>query len=238
MSDNSREVVIVTGAGGGIGGAIVDALASSYIVIAVDKSTPSLKRLTERLRAQHLSCVPSRADITKHSGIRAVVRAAKSGGRCIGWIIHSAGFISTKESLVVAPRIMEETFSVNLFSCIQLTAACLPKLTGGLIAISSTAGLWSNPRYPLYAASKAALNSYTQALARNFEADGRMAISICPGPTNTRMRERIAGDASQKQRPAVIATLVAALVTGKTNYKNGDILVVRDGGSALHERLS
>ena len=51
---------------------------------------------------------------------------------------------------------------------------------------------------------------------------------ICPGPTNTPMRKKIDPQADLRQGPAVIAEAIKKIIT-QTKYKNGDIIIVRDG---------
>lgn len=236
MSDNEKDVIIVTGATGGIGSAIVELLAPTAVVIAVGKTSHSLKDLQERIKHKGLQCIPCVADLEKPTGARIISRKARSTGT-VTWIVHSAGFVSTEESFMMKPAILLKTFAVNVFSFIEVLGPLLPALKKGVIAISSTAALWGNPRYPIYGASKAALNIAMQSLARQFGNDGRRAIAICPGPTNTKMRGRIAGDAAKQQSPEIVAALVRDIIF-KNIHDNGDILVIRDGVSTLHERLS
>ena len=77
------------------------------------------------------------------------------------------------------------------------------------------------------AGSKAAVNSFAQALARN--RPELFFYSVCPGPTNTKMREKIAADAKSSQSPMVVANVIGDILSGGTTYVSGDIIVVRDG---------
>lgn len=105
---------------------------------------------------------------------------------------------------------------------------------GGVISISSTASLWGNPGFPNYAASKGALNTFTLALGKQFDTSERSAIVICPGGTNTAMRERIAHDSSTQQSPEVIAACITEIIEHRSPFKNKDIVVIRDGVITKH----
>ena len=104
-----------------------------------------------------------------------------------------------------------------------------------MISLSSTAGVQANGRLPSYSASKAAANALSQALARN-KPDYKF-FSICPGPTNTPMRERTSHDAATKQSPMVVAGVVDELIADSTTYTSGDIIVVKDGVATIEARI-
>ncbi len=218
-----------------MGNAIVAALISSFPVIAVDKNRAALAKLAGRHAKKGKRLTLCLADLGSAAGIAKAARAAQEP---LGWIVHTAGFIDKKESMKnLKQKTIEETFAVNLFSYMRLTSILLPKLKGGAIVISSTAGLWGNPEFPAYAVSKGAVNTFTEVLAHSFEGGGRRAIAICPGPTNTNMRERIARDAAKQQSPDVIAALVSTIIKEK-HYKNGDIVSVRGGKRRIVGRLT
>jgi NAD(P)-dependent dehydrogenase (short-subunit alcohol dehydrogenase family) len=148
----------------------------------------------------------------------------------IDWVVCAHGFIDTETVLEeVQPENIEATFAINAFSIFYLAQQFLRHMPagGGMIAISSSAGIQANGRMAAYSASKAAVNSFIQAMARN--RPEQKFFAVCPGPTNTAMRERVAGDAAKMQSPDVVAKVVADLVTGTTDNKSGDVILVKDG---------
>ena len=159
----------------------------------------------------------------------------------VDWLIHVAGFVNPRESFDNLDT-LEETFNVNLFSAIYLTKAILPKLNenGGIIFVSSTAGIIGSGRVPLYAASKGGLNAFAQSLAFHFKFNdaNKSAFVVAPGPTNTKMRDLTSGDADKHQSPESVAKVLLDITSGNSQYQNGDIIIVNNSKDFLHSKLA
>lgn len=205
------ERILVTGADGGIGSAIVETLKSAgYSVIA---TTAHDTDLTDA----------------------AAVATLKERVGDVDWIICSHGYIDSEHILEKqSSEAIEMTFAVNTLSLFWLARAFLPALRTGMVIISSTAGVSANGRFAAYSASKAAANAFVQALARN--RPEKKFFAVAPGPTNTAMRERIAHDAAKMQSPALIAELVRDIVRGD-EYHSGDVVVIKDGTRSIASRV-
>ncbi len=204
------KTILLTGAQGGIGTAIAQILKQNgNNVIGVDRAE---------------------ADLSSYEDIQKLEKRIAGEGTVLDWSVFAHGFIDSETDLQKQrPENIDATFQLNIVSivyCAQLFLKHLRK-GGGMVFLSSTAALSPNGRYAAYSASKAAVNAFAQALARN--RPEQVFYTVCPGPTNTPMREKIADDASQSQPPSAVASVVADLISGKTDYKSGDIIVVRDG---------
>jgi NAD(P)-dependent dehydrogenase (short-subunit alcohol dehydrogenase family) len=206
--------IIVTGAEGGIGKSVVAQLKSDgHIIHALSHTDLDV-------------CDPN-----------AIARLRELGSPA-DWIICIHGFIDTETSLEKQSiDSIRKTFEVNTLSLFFLAREFLPLLPqgGGMIVISSSAGIAPNGRFAAYSAAKAAANAFVQALARNRPELSFFAIA--PGPTNTAMRERVAHDAATKQSPAVITALISELVGGHKEYKSGDVILVKDGIRSIAARI-
>lgn len=132
------------------------------------------------------------------------------------WIIFAQGFLGEQD--------MYQTFQANILSSIVFTEFLLPHLKQGVIYISSTAALTPNSRFPIYSASKSALNAYSVAMAKAHPE--LRFISICPGPTDTPMWRGL-GLTGMPQEPRFVADAVKMAIEGK--FISGAIVVVRDG---------
>ena len=209
------KTILLTGAGGGIGSVIKKALEQSGDrVIGIGRAD---------------------ADLSVHSDIQKLQDKAQGG---IDWLVCAHGYIDTETDLEKQrPEDIKTTFDVNIISLVYLTQILLPHIRsgGGVIFISSSAGLNPNGRYAAYSASKAAVNAFSQALAHN--KPELVCVSVCPGPTNTGMRERVAHDAAKHQSPEVIAAVVADILNGKGEYKSGDVVLVKDGLTSIASRI-
>lgn len=159
----------------------------------------------------------------------------------VDWLIHVAGFVNPRESFDNLDT-LEETFNVNLFSAIYLTKAVLPKLNenGGIIFVSSSAGIIGSGRIPLYATSKGGLNTFAQSLAFHFKFNdtSKSSFVVAPGPTNTKMRDLTSGDANKHQSPESVAKVLLDITSGSNQYQNGDIIIVNDSRASIHSNLS
>lgn len=159
----------------------------------------------------------------------------------VDWLIHVAGFVNPRESFDNLDT-LEETFNVNLFSAIYLTKAVLPKLNenGGIIFVSSTAGIIGSGKVPLYATSKGGLNTFAQSLAFHFKFNdtSKSAFVVAPGPTNTKMRDLTSGDGDKHQSPESVARVLLDITSGRNQYQNGDIIIVNNAKDSLHSKLA
>lgn len=199
--------ILLTGARGGIGAATAQALkAAGHTVVALDRD---------------------HADMRDRSALEAL--AQRPDVQLVDWIVCAHGFISAETDLSKqTAEEIENTFSLNSTSLVHLASLFLERLPagGGMVFISSTAALSPNGRYAAYSASKAAVNAFTQALARNNP--DKKFYAVAPGPTDTAMREKIGGDRAAAQAPEVVAHLIARLIAG-SEFASGDIIAIRDG---------
>ena len=136
------------------------------------------------------------------------------------WLIFAHGTIDESD--------MQDTFDVNLLSNIYMTQHYAPRK--GVIYISSTAGINGNGKFPIYAASKAALNSYTKSMAMAHPEVGFYAI--CPGPTDTKMWRDLKLEGTP-QKPEAVAEAVQWVMSGEV--PSGNIIIVRNGVSSCHK---
>lgn len=210
--------ILLTGGSGGIGSAIAESLTKrGDRVISVDRQD---------------------ADLAKREDIEKLSKNVLSETPHLDWIICAHGFIDTEtEILKQDMSAIERTFAINtlsLFSIAQLFMGSL-KPGGGMIFLSSTSGLYGNSRYVAYSASKAAVNGFTQALARH-----RPELSffaICPGPTNTPMWEKLAESPENAQDPSLVARTIEDIINNPVEYQSGDIVVIRDGKTSVASSL-
>ncbi len=154
----------------------------------------------------------------------------------IDWIIYVTGYITTdeKEKLLSNAEV-SKTYQINTFAFIDIVER-LDKIlakNGGVLAISSSASLYGNGDFPIYASSKAALNIFCKSLKKRWSSERHVYV-VCPGGTNTKMRQRISTDASEQQSPDTVADLVNELITTPSQYKEV-IHVIKDG---KHEALA
>jgi len=209
------KTILLTGANGGIGSATAAALrAAGAEVIGIDRDD---------------------ADLASYADVK---KLAEKDDTRFDWLVFAHGFISAEtEFEKQRSEEIKMTFDINTLSCIYLTQLLLPSLRegGGIIFVSSAAGVEPNGRIATYSASKAAVNAFSKALSRN--KPNLSFYSVCPDATNTAMREQIFHDASKHQSPMVVAEVIAQLVNGTGGYKSGDVILVKDGETSVASRI-
>jgi NAD(P)-dependent dehydrogenase (short-subunit alcohol dehydrogenase family) len=187
---------LVTGAGRGIGAACARALdAAGARVAIVARSRDELDAVAAEL--EHSPVVVT-ADLGTADGPGAAATAVldRFDGR-LDVLVNNAGAALRKDSHEVTVDELDHLWQVNVRSALLLTAAVLPALVAGghgsIVSISSISGLRGAPRRSIYAATKAALDGMTRALAMEYGPQGLRANSVAPGVVETAMwRENIA----------------------------------------------
>jgi NAD(P)-dependent dehydrogenase (short-subunit alcohol dehydrogenase family) len=234
---------IVTGAGGGAGLAIAEALHDEGCrVVGVDLKDPPATYPAD-------SCY-LRGDVTD-PGLpeTAVERAIKAFGG-LDHLVNAAGvaWFGTDASVAdISDEIWERVLAVNLTAPMRFARAAVPALRAGsgraMVHIASVAGLRATDEpMDAYQVSKAALISLSRALALNLAADGIRSNTVCPGAIDTpmlagiyaadparrdRMRERV--PLRRMGRPEDVARACLYLLSDEASYVTGTDLVV-DGG--------
>lgn len=239
MDDLDGRVVVVTGAGSGIGLATVEALR------ARGATTVSWDLAPAEASAPHLAAA---VDVTDADAVASGVAAvAEALGRIDG-LVNCAGTLGhTGDRLVEQPLARaRSTFEVNTHAVVATMQQVLPHMVaaggGAIVNVASNAALGGRPGLAPYSASKAATIAYTRTAAREYGRDGIRVNAVCPGGTATPM----VGAASEEARarvtrtiplgrwaePEEIAATIVFLLSDAASYVSGATLVVDGGATA------
>lgn len=181
---------LVTGASSGIGAAFARELArrgSDLVVVA--RRTGRLEQLARELHAEYgIAVEVLTSDLADPAGLARVEDRAASG---VDLLVNNAG-IGTGGRFSELPVAGEERVVwVNVLAVLRLTAAALPAMLarrhGGILNVSSVAGFQALPGSATYAASKAFVTSFTEALAGETHGTGVHVTVVSPGFTRTAM---------------------------------------------------
>jgi NAD(P)-dependent dehydrogenase (short-subunit alcohol dehydrogenase family) len=187
---------IVTGASRGIGAAVARALdAAGARVALVARSAGQLEDVAAGL-ANDPVVIPSDLGSPDGPTAAAATALAAFGGR-LDVLVNNAGIAVRKDSQDLQLEELDRLWNVNVRSALLLTAAVLPAMlerqSGSIVSISSISGVRGAPRRALYAATKAALDGMTRALAMEYGPRGIRANSVAPGVVETDLwRENLA----------------------------------------------
>lgn len=181
QEQQTRPVAIVTGASGGIGEATARALqAAGYRVFGTYRRPPA----TRLAGVEYLAC-----DVTSDEAVQSAVGQVLAKTGRVDLLINNAGvglLAGAEESSVEQAKSL---FDVNLFGVFRLTNAVLPTMrrqgSGRIVNISSVLGLIPAPFMALYAASKHALEGYSESLDHEIRGSGVRVVLVEPYYTRT-----------------------------------------------------
>ncbi len=188
--------VLVTGASQGIGrGLAIVAARKGCRIIAAARSESLLAELAAAVRAAGGTIETVVADVTKPEDRAAMVAAAEKSFGGLDVLINNAGIGATGHFMDSDPETLRQIFEVNFFGMTETTRAFLPMLKTGvapaIVNISSVVGKRALPARGLYAASKFAVQGFSEAIRAELAKDGIDVIVINPGLTQTNFSQNM-----------------------------------------------
>ncbi len=183
------KTVLITGASSGIGKAAARAFAAEGWNVAATMRQPDRTAYFGR------DVLVTRLDVTEPASIEAAVAMTVREFGGIDLLVNNAGYGQYGLFEAVPREKAREQFDVNVFGVMDVTRAVLPHLRvrgGGIINISSGAGLYTLPMMSLYCASKFALEGWSEALAYELSSQNIFVKLVEPhgGVTDTQFLER------------------------------------------------
>lgn len=243
MFSLNGKTALVTGASGGIGGAIARALASQGARVAL--SGTRVEAL-EKIQAEIADSVILPCNLSDGAAVDGLVGQAEAALGKLDILVANAGI--TKDGLLL--RMKDEDFQnvlkINLESYFRLSRAALKSMMkarwGRIIGITSVVGVTGNPGQANYAASKAGMIGFTKALAAEVASRNVTANCVAPGFIASPMTDVL----NETQKTALmtkipagrlgegtdVAAAVAYLASDEAGYMTGQTLHV-NGGMAM-----
>ncbi len=181
---------IVTGASSGIGAAIAGALAArgmSLLLVALPSEEAELRAVADDLVAQHhirAEIVP--LDLTERGAPDQVLARAEATGLEPDVLVNCAG-IGVFGPFAAVPRERQLAMvRLNIDATVALTGIFLPRMVarrrGAVLLVASTAAFQPMPYHAVYAATKAFVLRFGEALWAECRQHGVRVVSVCPGP--------------------------------------------------------
>ncbi len=213
-------VVLVTGASGGIGGAVARALAGEGARVAVSgRRTEELDRLCDELRAGGGSAAAFPADLADREAPGRLVREAAAWGGALHGVVACAAAARFTFFARLDAADFEQALRVNLLAPIEIVRAALPLLAAAgrswVILINSIAAREpSPPRGSSYLTAKAGLLHFAESFFAEVRDQGVSVSSILPDLTDTPMIPDALGyDRTSLIQPASVADAVVFAMT-------------------------
>jgi NAD(P)-dependent dehydrogenase (short-subunit alcohol dehydrogenase family) len=184
---------LVTGASGGIGGAIVAALASSGVAVGLvgRRSTP-LRRVASRI--DHARHFVYQADLSSDAQVRGLARSFLRRFGRLDVLVHSDGTHSSAPLTRARIRDFDRLWVTNVRSPFLLTQLLIPALratAGQIVFVNSSMGLDTRAGIGQFAATKHALRALAETLRTELNPEGIRVLNIYPGRTATDRQRRI-----------------------------------------------
>lgn len=185
-----NQTVIVTGGGGGIGGATCRRFAGEGAAVAVfDLNLDAAEKVAAGIRAEGGRAQAFRCDITDRASVDAAVLEAEKSLGPIDVLVNNAGWDVFKAFTKTEPAQWDKLIAINLTGALHMHHAVLPGMAarkkGRIVNIASDAARVGSSGEAVYAACKGGLVSFSKTIAREHARHGITVNVVCPGPTDT-----------------------------------------------------
>ena len=254
MANFEGKTVIVTGGGGGIGGATSKRFAADGAKVAVfDMNVEAAQKVVDEIKAAGGVAQAFKCNITDRAEVDAAVAAAEAALGPIAVLVNNAGWDVFKPFLKTVPSEWDQLIAINLTGALHMHHAVLPGMAerkyGRIVNVASDAARGGSSGEAVYAACKGGLVALSKTLAREHARQSITVNVVCPGPTDTAL---LAGVAEGARDPAKLieafksaiplgrlgqgddlAAAIAFMGSDDASFVTGQVLSV-SGGLTMH----
>lgn len=249
-----NHTVIVTGGGGGIGGATCRRFAGEGAAVAVfDLNLDAAEKVAAGIRATGGRAQAFRCDITDRSSVDAAVAATETELGPVSVLVNNAGWDVFKPFLKTVPAEWERLIAINLTGALHMLHAVLPGMAerkrGRIVNVASDAARGGSSGEAVYSACKGGLVALSKTLAREHARQGITVNVVCPGPTDTALLADVAEGARDPSKlleafrsaiplgrlgqPDDLAGAIAFFSSDDASFITGQVVSV-SGGLTMH----
>lgn len=248
------KTVIVTGGGGGIGGATARRFAAEGANVAVyDMNMDAAEKVAADIRASGGQATAFQCDITNRAQVDSAVAATQAQLGPVAVLVNNAGWDIFKPFVKTVPAEWDKLIAINLTGALHMLHAVLPGMVergyGRIVNVASDAARGGSSGEAVYSACKGGLVALSKTLAREHARHNITVNVVCPGPTDTAL---LAGVAEGARDPAKLieafksaiplgrlgqgddlASAIAFMGSDDASFVTGQVLSV-SGGLTMH----
>jgi NAD(P)-dependent dehydrogenase (short-subunit alcohol dehydrogenase family) len=245
-----RQIAMIVGGGGGIGGAVAHRFAAAGMTVAVaDYDRAAAEQVRDEILAAGGKADAFSVDVTRACEVKAVVTEVLSRHRRIDVLANIAGgSIYTKriEEFTWAEwkQVVDSNLKGTFLMCREVAPVMQKQTSGRILNTASNYGVTGSALRAPYAAAKAGIITFSKSLALELASDGILVNTVAPGPTDTpRVMEKESPEARRERwYPAIplgrtgqpgdlaemyyfLTTPASAAITGQTFHVNGGVVM-------------
>lgn len=254
MSKLQNKTAIVTGGGGGIGGATCRRFAAEGAQVAVfDMNLEAAQKVAADIVAAGGKATAFKCDITDRGQVDAAVAAVEAQLGPVDVLVNNAGWDVFKPFVKTVPAEWERLIAINLTGALHMLHAVLPGMAerkqGRIVNIASDAARGGSSGEAVYSACKGGLVALSKTLAREHARHNITVNVVCPGPTDTALLAGVAEGARDPAKlieafrsaiplgrlgqPDDLASAVAFFGSDDASFITGQVISV-SGGLTMH----
>lgn len=233
------QTALITGASRGIGYELSKLFASDgYDVVLVARSQDRLEQIGAELEETHnITATAISQDLSVPRAAEELYDATTAEEICVDTLVNNAGIATYGRFCETEWERYRESLQLNLVTVTELTRRFAEPMcergTGQILNVSSSAGMYPNPKAAVYGAEKSYLISFSVALADELAEDGIAVSVLCPGTTDTAILEKGGlQDSALPEKDLLDPKEVAQ--SGYNGLQQGDTVVVPGG---IQEKL-
>mgnify|MGYP003337562557 CR=1 FL=1 len=252
MGDFKDKVVVITGAGGGLGKAHAIEFAKRGAKIVLNDlggsgdgkgQSDMVDSAVEEIRALGAEAIANKASVSDKEGAQSIIDDAVAAFGTVDILVNNAGILRDKSFKNMDMADWDIVMNVHMNGSAYVTKAAWPimyeKNYGRIVFTSSSSGIYGNFGQTNYAAAKAGVIGFTQTWARELGPHGVRSVAVCPGFVQTPILETIPQPVMQAllakvplgrlAKPEEIAGVYAFLASEDAGYINGVAIEVSGG---------